>query len=506
MPTQQDHWRMNQAAKQAEDRPFPLKRPLDFAPFEHAIAALTPQRVAELDEFLSTATVPDIQRRFDQHSLTSAELVAYYTRRIRQHDARLNAILELNPHALALAEQSDASPQPLPLRGIPVLLKDNIATGDAMHTTAGAAALRHARFPRDSFVARRLRQAGAIILGKTNMSEWANFMTSESLNGFSALGGQTRNPRGAFDVSGSSSGSGAAMAAGFATLAIGTETSGSIIAPSSQNGVCGLKPSLGLVSRDAIIPITDAQDTAGPMTRNMTDLALLFEVICAKDETDPMSYFAFPAGGAARPQPAPNLAGMRIGLVRAMLNRDHDAAMAHSAIATLQALGAEVVDVILAASSPQSSADVLPVYHAGFLRGVNEWLAQANAGITVADVVAFNKQDAANCAPQGMDLLEKSALSQMSRAEYEANVLRNRMLCQQAIRSTLANYNVDFLMSMSYGLVFLAACAGFPSLSAPAGLSSAGEPNGILLVGNYLQDWNLINAGLAFEQARRAGA
>jgi len=511
MPTQQDTWRANQAAKQAEDRPFPLKRPLNFAPFEAAIHALAPERVAQLDAFLPAASVADIQRKFADGSLTCAELVAYYVRRIQQHDGHLNAILELNPDALALAEEYDAHPELLAdgaLRGIPVLLKDNIATGDAMHTTAGAAALRNVRFPRDAFLVQRLREAGAIILGKTNMSEWANFMTNESLNGFSALGGQTRNPRGPFDVSGSSSGSGAAMAAHFAALAIGTETSGSIIAPSTQNGVCGLKPSLGLVSRDAIIPITDAQDTAGPMTRNMSDLALLFDVICARDPSDPMSFFA---GEIQRPDRLDSeasrsgrwgLTGKQIGLVRATLERDHDAEMAEKAIRVLQSAGAEVVDVIITSSSPQSSADVLPVYHAGFLRGVNAWLAQAGAGLTVADVIAFNKRDLANCAPQGMDLLEKSGASEMSAADYEASVLRNRMLCQQAIRNTLTHYKVDFLMTMGYGLVFLAACAGFPSLSVPAGLAASGEPVGLLLVGNYLADWDLVGAGLAFEEMR----
>jgi amidase len=312
------------------------------------------------------------------------------------------------------------------------------------------------------------------------------------------LGGQTRNPRGPFDVSGSSSGSGAGMAANFAALAIGTETSGSITSPAAHNGVCGLKPSLGAISRDAIIPITDAQDTAGPMTRNMTDLALLFEVICAEDESDPMSYFAFHGSDCLKRSDLYTLAGKRVALVRASLEREDDAEIAERAIAILRKAGAEVVEAIITASQPESS-EVYPIYHAGFKRGVNAYLAEAGAGMTVADVIAFNKQDMPSRAPYGMDFLEKSGASEMSEADYEANVLRNRSLCAAAIRNTLANYNANFLMSVNTGLVFLAACAGFPSLSVPAGLRPNGEPAGLLLVGNYLADWDLIGAGRAFE-------
>jgi amidase len=266
------------------------RRALDFSPFTAPLAALRASRVRELDALLEKATIFDVQGSFERGELTAYELSLYFLARIQAHDGALHAATELDPGALDAAARLDtersASGPRGPMHGIPVLLKDNISTAGALHTSAGAKALQDARPSRDAFVVRRLREAGAVILGKTALSEWANYMSDRLPNGFSSVGGQVRNPYGPFDVSGSSSGSAVAVAASFASASVGTETWGSLIFPASQNSVVAIKPSVGLASRDGILPIVGAQDTAGPMARNVTDAAILLDVLAAADAND----------------------------------------------------------------------------------------------------------------------------------------------------------------------------------------------------------------------------
>ncbi|MEM7024444.1 MAG: amidase family protein, partial [Pseudomonadota bacterium] len=240
---------------------------------------------------LDTASIDDLIRGLRERRVSSRELVEDHLARITEHDAKLGAVIEINPDATAIAAERDAERAAGdlrgPLHGIPIMVKDNLDTGDRMTTTAGSLALAGHRAASDSHVVQRLRAAGAIILAKTNLSEWANFRSTRSSSGWSSRGGQTRNPH---DINrtprGSSSGSGVAVAAGYCVGAIGTETGGSIIAPSSANGVVGIKPTVGLVSRSGIIPITTSHDTAGPMTRSVTDAALLLGVIAGTDPSD----------------------------------------------------------------------------------------------------------------------------------------------------------------------------------------------------------------------------
>ncbi|MCB0034587.1 MAG: hypothetical protein KDE51_11230, partial [Anaerolineales bacterium] len=267
-----------QVERQYGDVAYTGKRPLDLAPFAAALADFSERQAAAVGELISGKTIIALQSLFASGQLSTTELVLFYLQRIgRYDDHRLNSFLAVNPDALKIAQQLDeeraAGQVRSRLHGIPVLLKDNIATADRMPTTAGAAVLANATTKRDAFIAQRLREAGAVILGKGNLSEWANFMTSTSANGFSVLGGQARNPYGRFDVGGSSAGSAVAVAADLVTISIGSETAGSIVYPASQNAVVGLKPSLGAVSRDHIVPITAAMDTAGPMGRTVTDVA-----------------------------------------------------------------------------------------------------------------------------------------------------------------------------------------------------------------------------------------
>ncbi|HWQ13688.1 MAG TPA: amidase family protein, partial [Roseiflexaceae bacterium] len=382
--TAADAYRRRQAALQHALRTFTPWRVLDFAPLEAALAQLPDARLAELECALRGATIPDMQRLMAEGALTAAELTLYYLARIRRHDVgRLRSVVEVNPEAPAIAAALDEERRVGrvrgPLHGIPLLLKDNIATGDRLHTTAGAAALLEAHADRDATVAARLRAAGAVILGKTNMSEWANFMTRRSSNGFSAVGGQTRNPHGRFDVGGSSSGSGAAVAARLAAAAVGTETYGSIISPAGQCGLVGHKPTHGLVSRDRIIPITDATDTAGPIARSVVDAAILLRALAGEDANDPatLGVQARLDGPDAPGAGADGLRGARIAWLQHDARRAGDAEVRRATLDALRAAGATVVEAPFA--PPKVAFE--PIMLHGFKHGVNAYLEATGAPV-----------------------------------------------------------------------------------------------------------------------------
>jgi amidase len=498
-----------QVKKQTAACKTATQRPLDFSPFIAALATLTDERAQALDERLIDATIPDIQRWLAGGELTSVELTLYYLFRIKRFDVgRLNSVIELNPDALSIAEALDQERRAGKLRGalhgIPVLLKDNIGTGDRLHTTAGALALIDAHADRDAFLVGRLRDAGTIVLGKTNLSEWANYMSDHSVNGFSAVGGQTHNPHGPFDVSGSSSGSAVAVSERFATLAVGTETYGSIISPAGQNAVVGLKPSLGLISRDRIVPITDATDTAGPMASNVTDLSLLLSALAGPDPNDPMSHAAYATEGLEITPSAlaDRLDGLCIGWLQPEMQRAGDKRVYARAIEALQHTGATVVKVPFA--PPKIAFDLLLRF--GFKAGVNAYLAATQAPIaSLADIVSFNQQDLRQRAPYGQRLLEKALQETISCVDYKKLVQQNRTAALAAVHKTLADNHLDALLTFdafsTFGGVF--PMAGVPTLSVPAGRRASGEPVGMVLAGDYLQDKKLIAIAFAFEQATK---
>src|SRR3989440_1782523 len=319
-------------------------------PGQSADAAASGVRLLGID--LERATVLDLQRAMDRHRLGSVQLTAFYLLRIRALNPRLHAVIETNPDALSEAAASDRRRQATgargPLDGIPVLLKDNVDTADREHSTAGSFALVDSRPARDAFLVRRLRAAGAVILGKANLSEWANFRSFTSSSGWSGRGGQANNPY-VLDRNpcGSSSGSGVAAAANLASVTIGTETDGSIVCPSGANSAVGIKPTLGLVSRSGVVPISAAQDTAGPITRNVTDAAAVLSVIQGVDRRDPATAGAGPFIGrdylAALDPDA--LRTRRIGVWRAAAGNNADAvSVLNATIATLRARGAVVLD------------------------------------------------------------------------------------------------------------------------------------------------------------------
>ena len=473
------------------------------------IASLTPARATEIDTLLADAVLPQIQTALRDKTLSSVELTRYYLRRIQHFDLdHLNSVTELNPNALSIAQQMDderdAGRVRGPLHGTAVLLKDNIGTGDHMHTTAGARALQQAFADRDAFIVQKLREAGVVVLGKTAMTEWANWVSDTMPNGFSAVGGQVRNAyNAAMSVSGSSSGSAVAVAANLATFSLGTETWGSLTSPAVVNGVFTLKPTLGLVSRDRIIPITDAQDTAGPITRHAIDLAVVMQALAAIDPADVrhgLSDAPLPDFGAAMPT---SLAGVRIGLVTPDVPESDEAVFHGTLLEALKAAHAHVIEIPMPARLSEEDVQAFfEICYYGFKNGVNQYLADTHAPFkTLDDILVFNQQDAADRIPYGQHYLEASARSTLTAEGYAALVQRIRDTSRQRIENLLATHQVDLLAAMNTSLDSgVNYCgAGYPALALPVGLGREGQPIGLMLVGTAVSDALLIRTAFALE-------
>lgn len=485
------------------------KKTLDFSPFESALVTFTPERAATIAGLLGSASIPEAQQQFEAGELTAETLTLFYVYRIQQHDVnKLNSVLELNPDALTIARGLDKERARGQVRGmlhgIPVLLKDNIATHDKMHNTAGAAALANAQAARDAFITARLRKAGAVILGKAAMSEWAYYMTSTGTSGFSVLGGQVKNPYGAFDVSGSSSGSAVAAAAHLAMVTVGTETTGSIIAPASQNSLAALKPSVGLVSRDQIIPISPAMDTAGPMGRTVTDVAILMNTLAAHDPNDP-------AAGLVRFDTDftdylnhDGLHEKRVGMMRFVLDEPGDEALYERAIHALRSVGAHVLEIGTIEKEDFALVDTRSVvFPYDFRHGVDAYLKANPKGApeSMATIIAFNEADPENRTPFGMDLVTTAQANTSTQAERDEALAKAQAAARGYIEDKLAAHNLDFLVSFNNSLSAFYAPPGLPALGVPGLYRETGEPVGVTFVGHYGTDAQLIAAGYAFEQA-----
>lgn len=484
---------------------------------------------------LSELTVSDLQAQLKSGKATSRSLCQQYLARIAEIDKagpRLNAVIELNPDALRIADDLDkerkAGKLRGPLHGIPVLIKDNIDTGDQMQTTAGALALAGHRAAQDSFVAKQLRAAGAIILGKTNLSEWANFRSTHSASGWSSRGGQTHNPY-VLDrtPSGSSAGSGSAASASLCAVAVGTETNGSIVSPSSVNGLVGLKPTVGLVSRTGIIPISATQDTAGPMARCVRDAAILLSALAGPDPADAITVSASNPKKAAdytrllRPDA---LKGQKLGVEKShLVSQTAGGELLRKAVADLKAQGATVVEVdVRTATQPigESEFDVL-LYE--FKDGVNKYLASTKAPVkTLADVIAFNKANATKAMPFfQQEILEqaektdglasdkyKAALRKVvdtSRAALDAALKTDGGLAGIVAITTGPAACID-LINGEYGTgpgySGAAAMAGYPHLTLPMGHVHE-LPIGLSFVGAPYKEAELLALGYAYEQATK---
>ena len=486
---------------------------------------------------LEEVPIATLQQRMQSGQDTSRSLVDKYLARIEAIDRSgpaLRSVIELNPEARTIADLLDAERQAGrvrgPLHGIPILIKDNIATADRMMTTAGSLALANARPPKDAFIVERLREAGAVILGKTNLSEWANFRSSHSTSGWSGRGGQTKNPY-ALDrnPSGSSSGSGAAAAASLAAAAVGTETDGSIVSPSNNNGLVGIKPTLGLLSRSGIIPIAHSQDTAGPMTRTVADAAALLGAMSGSDVDDAATRDAAVKG--RRDYSAsldPNgLKGARIGVVRNKYFGYSPAAdaIAEAAIADMKKQGAVVVDPANIATLGTFDAGEFEVLLYEFKADLNKyltWLGAASPVHSLRDIIAFNDahkdQEMPYFGQEIMAMAEKKG--PLTSAKYTAALARNRHRARAlGIDATMATYKLDALVAPTGGPAWLTdlvngdssfanasapstvtSVAGYPHITVPAGFSR-GMPVGISFFGRAWSEPTLIRLAYAYEQA-----
>lgn len=500
-------------------------------------SALTPQQSTFEDNFadnfdLNEATILQLQELMQNGKQTAKSLTKMYLKRIEEIDKKgikLNAVIELNPDAIATATELDkerkAGKIRGPLHGIPILIKDNINTGDKMQTTAGSLALAGNIASADAFIVKQLRAAGAIILGKTNLSEWANFRSTRSCSGWSSRGGQTKNP---FILdrspSGSSSGSGAAVSANLCAIAIGTETNGSIIAPSSYSGVVGFKPTVGLVSRSGIIPISKTQDTAGPMTRNVTDAAMLLSVIAGVDDEDEVTKSSI---GRAQTDYtkfliAGDLKGKRIGIEKSFLN-GHEGVVGlyQNAISKLKELGAEIIEISLLAEMRSIGGASTVVLQSEFKDGVNAYLAKANAKVkTLTEVIAFNKANTTSAMPYfKQETLEASDKAADLNSQTYKDAVAKTLSSQKIINDLMEKNKLDVIAGTSFGIPSLidlfngdyaggfyfaspAAMAGFPHITIPMGFINE-LPVGLSFIASAYQEPVVLSIAYIYEQATK---
>lgn len=484
-------------------------------------------------------TIQHMQALMGKGELTARELTRLYLERIEQIDhngPKINAIIETNPDALAIAAALDRERAEGrvrgPLHGIPIVLKDNIDTHDGMTTASGSLALQGSIAPQDAFITARLREAGAVILAKANLSEWANFRSTHSVSGWSSRGGQVRNPY-ALDRSpcGSSSGSGAAVAANLCAAAIGTETDGSIICPSQTNGIVGIKPTLGLVSRSGIIPIAHSQDTAGPMARTVADAAALLGALTGVDPRDPATGSSQEPGRAFSDYTAfldaDGLKGARIGVARNFSGYNpRTEAIFEQCLVALKNLGAELVDPANIETEKKLAEHEIEVLYYEFKADLNAYLATLGPGApvhTMEEVIAFNEKNREQAMPYfGQEHMlkaqEKGPLTE--EAYLKALESGQRLARAEGIDAVLQKHNVQALVAMSGDPAWLidfvngdssgggscttpAAVAGYPHITVPAG-QVCGLPVGLSFMGGAWSEPVLIKLAYAFEQATKA--
>jgi amidase len=465
---------------------------------------------------IEEATIEQIQDALQTKQITCVELVQMYIDRISELDLngpKINSVLTINPNALEIAAEMDRRDKQGPLFGIPVLLKDNIETKDHMPTTAGAIALKENYAKEDSWVAKMLRDAGAIILGKTNMSEWAYFMSTTAPSGYSGIGGQVLDPYGpesfpAGSVGGSSSGSGASIAANFAMVAIGTETSGSILSPASANSIVGIKPTVGLISRTGIIPLALSQDTAGPMARTVTDAAITLGVLTGVDATDPITITS--EGKALKDYTKhlklDGLKGSRIGIDYSYFFETEEEVLEvkqiiEEAIEIMKAQGAIVEEVKV--SKHELTSDVL-FYE--FKHHLNDYLKSTPDTVkvkTLEDVIAFNEEDPEVRMKFGQDILidSQNKSESLDHPDYKKQREDDSKYSSELGIDKIMNENhLDALLFANNFGAELPAKAGYPSITVPAGYTSSGMPVGVTFSGRAYCEPRLIELAYSYEQ------
>ncbi|MBT2700264.1 amidase [Bacillus sp. ISL-40] len=480
--------------------------------------------------FKEELTINDIQTAMENGEVISKELVMFYLYRIAKYDQdgpKINSILEINPDAIFIAEALDYERKTKgsrgPLHGIPVFLKDNIETSDSMHTSAGTIALENNISSKDAFLVEKLRNAGAVILGKTNMTELANGMSNEMWAGYSSRGGQVLNPYGDADlyVGGSSSGSAVAVASNFTVLSVGTETDASILSPSVTNSVVGIKPTVGLVSRTGIIPFTYSQDTAGPIARTVTDAAILLGTLAGVDMLDPATHKS--VGRSQQDYSIyldfKGLRGAKIGVFNKASkdgnnsedpsltgpNSDYDGELFENAIQTLRNEGAEVIENINIPSFHREWSWGVPLYE--FKHSLDNYLSKLPPHLpvhSITELIKFNKSIEERALKYGQNKLELSEgfPNTLRNPEYLNAKLEDLYFSQeQGIDFALKKYDLDAILFPSYIGSTICAKAGYPSISIPAGYMKNGRPFGVTLASTAFSEGVLIKIAYSFEQA-----
>ncbi len=476
-------------------------------------------------------TVTEMQDAMKSGKVSSRQLVEKYLERIRQIDPKLNSIIELNPDALSIADKMDKERKSGKVRsmmhGIPLVIKDNIDTADKMKTTAGSLALVDAPTPkRDAFVVKQMREAGAVLIGKTNLSEWANFRSENSSSGWSGRGGQTRNPY-ILDRSpcGSSSGSGVAVAANLTAVAVGTETDGSVVCPASINGIVGIKPTLGLVSRSGIIPIAHSQDTAGPMARTVTDAVILLNAMVGADSKDSITSRAKSEKDYTKFLDKNGLKGVRIGVVRQYFGKNPglDSLMEEN-IKLLKKNGAVVIDVNFPDFRGYGD-DEFEVLLYEFKADLNEYLKDRGGKYkSLADLIEFNNDNAAKEMPYfKQEIFEKAQEKKdLDDRVYKLALLQSKVLTQEkGIDMVMDKDKLDVLLAPSnsqswlidlilgdsptnyVGSSSLAAVSGYPNITVPSGFLNE-MPIGMSFFGRAFSEPTLIKIAYSWEQATKS--
>lgn len=499
-----------------------------------AAQARVPRASLAVGEEVLERGVDALQQAMQSGALTSRAITQAYLRRIDAIDRQgpaINSVIELNPDALDLAARLDreraAGTVRGPLHGIPVLIKDNIDTADRMKTTAGSLALVEARPLQDAGLVVRLREAGAVVLGKTNLSEWANFRSNDSTSGWSGRGGLTRNPY-ALDRNGcgSSTGSGVAVAASLCAVAVGTETDGSIICPSARNGIVGVKPTVGLVSRSGIIPISATQDTAGPMARTVADAAVLLGAMAGTDARDGATAGARVAADYRAFLQADALEGKRIGVMRNFFGFDRRVdALMEATIEAIEQAGATIVDKANLPTRGQFGEAERLVLHYEFKDGLQKYLAALGPAApmkSLADVIAFNDAHAKEEMPHfGQDILVAAeAKGPLTDKEYlEAKAKARRLSRDEGLDTVIGEHRLDAIIAPSGGPAWLtdlingdsgtggssgpAAVAGYPSVTVPMAFVR-GLPVGVSFIGKAWSEGPLLGMAYAYEQRTKA--
>jgi amidase len=474
-----------------------------WAPFNKDLKDFSEATYKALKPLILEQNIPTLQKHIAEGTLSYEKLVLFYLYRIRKFDREnklsLNSVISLNPNVVKEARQKDKQPKPsneFSIFGMPILLKDNINTA-GMPTTAGAVALQN-NMANNAFIVKQLQNKGALILGKANLSEWAYFFCGDCPSGYSAVGGQTLNPYGRriFDTGGSSSGSGVAVAANFCVAAVGSETSGSILSPSSQNSVVGLKPTVGLLSRTGIIPISSTLDTAGPITKNVVDNAIMLDALIGFDKEDSASVKSEQESFSNFKNPS--LKGKRFGAFKSLM----EDSLYMEALSKLKNAGAEIIEI-------EQQQINLP----GFIRLLNldmkkdlpEYLHKyANTSIavkSVEDVMEFNRKDSLRRAPYGQALFKGIVADKGSAKDLEH--IKDTLSTNGKLffESPMKTHNLDGILSINNFHAGFAAVAKYPALTVPMGYQADGKPRGLTFIAKPFQEQSLLQWAYVYENA-----